>query len=103
MPPLYCLWRPLRTRPGRPLGVPRRPCHERARSKADREIRVRRQAVKAEGEGFEPSIRLTTDNGFRDRLETVDLQGFEIQFASGFASQRPIANAFDDPLRPRPA
>ncbi len=22
---------------------------------------------KAEGEGFEPSIRLTTDNGFRDR------------------------------------
>jgi hypothetical protein len=23
--------------------------------------------VKAEGEGFEPSIRLTTDNGFRDR------------------------------------
>jgi len=29
------------------------------------------QAVssRAEGEGFEPSIRLTTDNGFRDRLE----------------------------------
>ena len=24
-------------------------------------------AWKAEGEGFEPSIRLTTDNGFRDR------------------------------------
>ena len=23
--------------------------------------------AKAEGEGFEPSIRLTTDNGFRDR------------------------------------
>jgi hypothetical protein len=23
--------------------------------------------LKAEGEGFEPSIRLTTDNGFRDR------------------------------------
>jgi hypothetical protein len=31
---------------------------------------------KAEGEGFEPSIRLTTDNGFRDRPETADLQGF---------------------------
>ena len=30
---------------------------------------------KAEGEGFEPSIRLTTDNGFRDRQESVDLQG----------------------------
>ena len=33
-------------------------------------IRSRQQAVwweKAEGEGFEPSIRLTTDNGFRDR------------------------------------
>ena len=29
---------------------------------------------KAEGEGFEPSIRLTTDNGFRDRQETTDLQ-----------------------------
>jgi hypothetical protein len=29
----------------------------------------------AEGEGFEPSIRLTTDNGFRDRLECGDLQG----------------------------
>src|SRR5712671_3940668 len=25
------------------------------------------QAGEAEGEGFEPSIRLTTDNGFRDR------------------------------------
>jgi hypothetical protein len=33
-------------------------------------------SVKAEGEGFEPSIRLTTDNGFRDRQETPDLQGF---------------------------
>jgi hypothetical protein len=31
---------------------------------------------KAEGEGFEPSIRLTTDNGFRDRYEYADLQGF---------------------------
>ena len=30
----------------------------------------------AEGEGFEPSIRLTTDNGFRDGLQTGDLQGF---------------------------
>jgi hypothetical protein len=28
---------------------------------------VRKAAWKAEGEGFEPSIRLTTDNGFRDR------------------------------------
>jgi hypothetical protein len=25
-----------------------------------------RTLLKAEGEGFEPSIRLTTDNGFRD-------------------------------------
>ena len=25
------------------------------------------EAREAEGEGFEPSIRLTTDNGFRDR------------------------------------
>jgi hypothetical protein len=25
------------------------------------------EAWEAEGEGFEPSIRLTTDNGFRDR------------------------------------
>jgi len=31
---------------------------------------------RAEGEGFEPSIRLTTDNGFRDRYELADLQGF---------------------------
>jgi hypothetical protein len=30
---------------------------------------------KAEGEGFESSIRLTTDNGFRDRLENVYLLG----------------------------
>jgi hypothetical protein len=41
----------------------------------------RRQAcaksgLEAEGEGFEPSIRLTTDNGLRDRYELVDLQGF---------------------------
>src|SRR5581483_5090040 len=27
----------------------------------------RDSAYEAEGEGFEPSIRLTTDNGFRDR------------------------------------
>jgi len=35
------------------------------------------QAVssEAEGEGFEPSIRLTTDNGFRDRPKNGDLQG----------------------------
>jgi hypothetical protein len=33
-------------------------------------------AWKAEGEGFEPSIRLTTDNGFRDRYELADLQVF---------------------------
>ncbi len=35
-----------------------------------------RPAWEAEGEGFEPSIRLTTDNGFRDRPETADLQVF---------------------------
>jgi hypothetical protein len=47
------------------------------------------QAVssEAEGEGFEPSIRLTTDNGFRDRLETIHLQGFCIRFATRFASR----------------
>jgi hypothetical protein len=28
------------------------------------------------GEGFEPSIRLTTDNGFRDRNESAYLQYF---------------------------
>jgi hypothetical protein len=28
----------------------------------------------AEGEGFEPSIRLTTDNGFRDRTKPPLLQ-----------------------------
>jgi len=41
--------------------------HERCKPLDERE---------AEGEGFEPSIRLTTDNGFRDRLETAHLQGF---------------------------
>jgi hypothetical protein len=38
------------------------------------------------GEGFEPSIRLTTDNGFRDHAETTDLQGLSAPFASPFAS-----------------
>ena len=28
---------------------------------------TRKRLGRAEGEGFEPSIRLTTDNGFRDR------------------------------------
>ncbi len=41
----------------------------------------------AEGEGFEPSIRLTTDNGFRDRTQTADLQVVCNPFASTFASQ----------------
>src|SRR5829696_6305436 len=35
----------------------------RERTKATHHLRPSR----AEGEGFEPSIRLTTDNGFRDR------------------------------------
>jgi hypothetical protein len=45
--------------------------------------------IAAEGEGFEPSIRLTTDNGFRDRLESAYLQGSLLRFASGFASNQP--------------
>jgi hypothetical protein len=40
----------------------------------------------AEGEGFEPSIRQKTDNGFRDRAETADLQEVCWPFASTFAS-----------------
>ena len=45
-----------------------------------------RPAWEAEGEGFEPSIRLTTDNGFRDRrirplchpsTEEAEKEGFE--------------------------
>jgi hypothetical protein len=44
--------------------------------------------AEAEGEGFEPSIRLTTDNGFRDRLETAYLQEVLFRVASVFASAR---------------
>jgi hypothetical protein len=40
----------------------------------------------AEGEGFEPSIRLTTDNGSRDRTKSTDLQALLFVFASEFAS-----------------
>jgi hypothetical protein len=36
----------------------------------------KRLLEEAEGEGFEPSIRLTTDNAFRDRLEMAGLQVF---------------------------
>jgi hypothetical protein len=52
--------------------------------------RMRRSIAssQAEGEGFEPSIRLTTDNGFRDRTKSADMQGFAVQFASEFASAR---------------
>jgi hypothetical protein len=53
----------------------------------------------AEGEGFEPSIRLTTVNRFRDRFESADLQAFrrrspgcspeaQKEVLSAFASRR---------------
>jgi hypothetical protein len=42
---------------------------------------------KAEGERLEPSIRLTRNNGFRDRSETCDLQGFQSQFARWIRQQ----------------
>ena len=50
---------------------------------------VRERLEKAEGEGFEPSIRLTTDNGFRDRFEYADLQAFCRRAPGLCASQQP--------------
>jgi hypothetical protein len=55
---------------------------------------------KAEGEGFEPfepSIRLTTDNGFRDRYEYCDLQGLFRSCASVCASQQPSVHGAGRP------
>jgi hypothetical protein len=49
----------------------------------------------AEGEGFEPSIRLTTDNGFRDRFEYAGLQGFLSLCASVCASQPALLQRAD--------
>jgi hypothetical protein len=50
---------------------------------------------RAEGEGFEPSIRLTTDNGFRDRFEYAGLQGFLSLCASVCASQPALLQRAD--------
>jgi hypothetical protein len=41
---------------------------------------------RAEGEGFEPSSDPKVRNGFRDRADVADLQGFSQPFASKFAS-----------------
>ena len=45
---------------------------------------------KAEGEGFEPSIRLTADNGFRDRLKNLICRyfGFSSPVGSPASSRR---------------
>jgi hypothetical protein len=40
---------------------------ERPHAPASTRLPHREPLGQAEGEGFEPSIRLTTDNGFRDR------------------------------------
>ena len=72
----------------------------RSRSKSRRHARL--SAQRAEGEGFEPSIRLTTDNGFRDRTRHHDLQGVYDELASKFASgqlERP-GRAHRSPKRP---
>jgi hypothetical protein len=37
------------------------------RERHEDQPQLERRDFKTEGEGFEPSIRLTTDNGFRDR------------------------------------
>jgi hypothetical protein len=48
---------------------------------------------KGGGEGFDPSIRLTTDNGFRVLHRTVDLQGFSCSCASVCASDTEVMHA----------
>jgi hypothetical protein len=50
-----------------------------------------RFSARAEGEGFEPSRDETAPNGFRDRIEHVDLQGIYLRCASRCASARRIA------------
>jgi hypothetical protein len=47
----------------------------------------------AEGEGFEPSSDPRARNGFRDRHEPSDLQGFLFPFASLFATYRPVSGS----------
>ena len=60
----------------------------RQREEAETLRFARVSASRTEGEGFEPSSDLTARNGFRDRHEHADLQGFCILFASLFASHQ---------------
>ena len=60
----------------------------RQREEAETLRFARVSASRTEGEGFEPSSDLTARNGFRDRHEHSDLQGFLCSCASQCASAR---------------
>jgi len=59
---------------------------ERSPARVPKRYRNPEPLGRAEGEGFEPSRRLTTSSGFRDRYEQGDLQVFLSSCASMFAS-----------------
>jgi hypothetical protein len=56
-----------------------------------RPVRGRTAAAEAEGEGFEPSIRPTTDNGFRDSPLLKQACGFAGSVAHAVAQSAPSA------------